>query len=111
MKNEWEEFCRNGQGSNPMLTAEFRMELGTDKNGKNWICRAEWLYMTAIHMNKWSVGFDTDEAEEDSPFLRHTVLDADNYWKARKEVYQEVRCDYEDIYKVVEQFKKAHGIA
>lgn len=98
---------RSTCGNPPLNTYE--ATLGVDGNGKTWLCQVN--HDMHDGFKTFLVNFDTDECNDNgSPFLRDTVVYADNYWKARKEYHHMVRCEYKEIMNVVEEFIKNHNI-
>ena len=108
MSIEFKTHSRIGRGLNPMLPV-YRAELGKDPDGKNWLCEIEPV-ISKKEISHWRIWFDTDEEANDFPFLRHSVLYAENYWAAANKVYDQRQVQYCDIYKTVKSFIESHNI-
>lgn len=109
-----------GTERNPLLPG-WQFDLGTDQNGKKWMCKVT-PTNTMTHL-MWNVDFDTTDEymakgyEVDpgmdawsTPFLRVEVLYAKDYGKATRIYYNRQTVEYKDIYKTACNFMDAHGI-
>lgn len=103
-KYEWYEHSKMWIGNCPPIP-EYRCNLGTDKEGKRWVCACKYREQE----RKFLVAFDY-ETDDWSAFLREEVLDAPNYWRAHQEIYHSKLVNYEQIQHVVEAFVEAQGI-
>lgn len=100
----WKEVeAQASYGGIPIVT--FQKELGIDPDGKKWFCRCEYY----DRKKKFRVYFDF-VSEQGSLFLRNSVLEANDYWKAREEIYHEKYVEYEKIGDTVKKFAEQHGI-
>ena len=121
---EFEQSGLYGTGNNPMIPS-YRAELGTDKDGKKWLCEVSPTDQLT-HM-VWNVDFDTsdegwvkrdpewwtddDEPEHhSSPFLRPEVIYARDFSKAVKTRYHRQTVEYNKIAKVIDAFVESSGI-
>lgn len=102
---KWEKVQSTAYGNNPPIIAHQAI-LGEDSNGDVWMCRVEFRK----DRNMFMVWFDKDVEEDDLPFLRDSVLYADNYWKAHQRVYHTVYCQYDHIRNIIENFIVEKGI-
>lgn len=102
----WKQIGGEGLGSNPLLPL-YEAELGRDKHGRTWLCRVRYRYT----VNLFQVYFDTDEVtDEDGPFLRNKVVDAEEYHKAFKREYYARMCRYEAIQDAIWEFIVKHEV-
>lgn len=108
---EWKSIGRECSFNSPWIET-YECEIGNDEIGMDWRARCQYRY----DEHRFHVWFDkmetheTDDGHISSPFLRPEVIYARNYWKANKEYFHLVSCDYEDIAKVVESFMVSHNI-
>ena len=87
----------------------YRAELGKDPNGKNWLCEIQPVILNK-EISHWRIWFDTDDETDDFPFLRHSVLYADDYWEAANKIYDQHQVQYCQIYETVRKFIVSHNL-
>lgn len=85
---------------------EWRRDLGTDKDGRRWVCQCRYREQE----KKFLVAFDY-ETDERSAFLRDEVVYADDYWNAHKRVYHSKLVDYIGIKETVDRFIREQEIS
>ena len=99
----------------------WKIDLGTGKDGKHWMCKVEPTNLLKHLM--WNVDFDNSEEwiakgydvdpnddPHSIPFYRVEVLYAANYSEAARKFYQRRTVEYNDIYKTISEFCNRNGI-
>ena len=105
-QDDWRIVGSRGEYFAPCLPI-YENYIGKDKSGANWL-----VQVTYDHKKRmFKISFDnTSEDDNGFPFLRHEVLDADDYFKAREIYYHEQYAHYEDIMTVIKNFVKDKGL-
>ena len=101
----WKLVETRNDGPNGIILPTFQNELGKDPDGKTWFVRVKFRKDKALY----EVGFDFSEDGE-TPFLKHDVIYADNYARARALAYSVKEVKYDEFPGVVRDFVTAHNI-
>lgn len=102
----WQLHGTESFGANPPIPI-YQCELGKDKDGVTWLCRVKYRHQARMFL----ITFDKDVMNDDGdPFLRTSVIDADDYWQAMRDYYDAQLCPYEKVQDRIRQFIIDHGI-
>jgi hypothetical protein len=98
---KWEIYGSTAMGSAPPIP-HYRCKVGKGKDGTTWLCD---IRPIGEKLDKILLSFDTDQETEDgSPFLRDSVVNAKDYWKAHHDYHKSRYVKYHEIEENIRKF-------